>query len=62
MKPSLRSKFLLLEVGGTLVVRSNDGKPSLVRNYASSLGAEYRRRFTVNYDRSKNRCTVTRTA
>ncbi len=62
MKPSLRSRFLLLEVGGTLVVRSNDGKPSLVRNYASSLGAEYRRRFTVSYDRTKNRCTVTRTA
>lgn len=62
MKPSLRSKFLLLEVGGTLVVRSIDARPSMVRNYASSLGAEYRRRFTVNFDRIKNRCTVTRIA
>lgn len=62
MKTSLRSRFLLLEVGGTMVVRNNDGKQSLVRNYASTLGAEYRRKFTVKYDRTKNRCTVTRTA
>lgn len=62
MKASLRSKILLLEVGGTLLVRAGDGKPSLVRNYASTLGAEYRRRYTVNYDRVRNRCTVTRTA
>ena len=62
MKQSLRSRFLLLEVGEQLVVRSADGKQSLVRNYASSLGAEYRRKFTVNYDRAKNRCTITRTA
>ena len=62
MKQSLRSRFLLLEVGSQMVVRPKDGKLTLVRNYASSLGAEYRRRFTVNYDRAKNSCTVTRTA
>lgn len=62
MKASLRSRILLLEVGGTLLVRAADGKPSLLRNYASTLGAEYRRKFSVNYDRERNRCLVTRTA
>lgn len=62
MKLSLRSKILQMEVGGTLIVRFADGKPSLVRNYASTLGAEYRRTYSVNYDRAKNRCLVTRTA
>lgn len=62
MKASLRSKILLLEVGGTLLVRAADGKPSLVRNYASVLGSEYRRKYSVSYDRERNRCTVTRTA
>jgi hypothetical protein len=51
-----------MEVGETLLVRYADGKPSLVRNYASTLGAENRRRYSVNYDRKWNRCTVTRTA
>lgn len=62
MKTSLRSRILLLEVGGTLLVRAADGKPSLVRNYASVLGSEYRRKYSVSYDRDRNRCTVTRTA
>lgn len=51
-----------MEVGDTLLVRSTDGKPSLVRNYASTLGAENRRKYSVNYDRIRNRCLVTRTA
>lgn len=62
MKTSLRSKFLKMEVGATLIVRETDGKLSLVRNYASQLGGEYKRKFTVNYERAKNRCLVTRTA
>jgi len=62
MKKSLRSKFLEMEIGATLIVRAKDGKPSLVRNYASTIGGEYRRTYTVNYDREKNRCLVTRTA
>lgn len=62
MKTSLRAKFLLLEVGGILTVRTDDGKPSLLRNYASQIGAEHGRRYKVHYDRARNRCTVTRTA
>jgi len=62
MKTSLRSKILMMEVGATLVVRENDGKLSLVRTYASALGGEYKRKYSVNYDRARNRCLVTRTA
>jgi len=62
MKLSLRSKFLAMEVGTSLIVRESDGKLSLVRNYASTLGGEYKRKYSVSYDRSKNRCIVTRTA
>lgn len=62
MKKSLRSKILEMEIGAVLTVRAKDGKPSLVRNYASTIGGEYRRTYTVNYDREKNRCLVTRTA
>jgi len=51
-----------MEVGATLIVRENDGKLSLVRVYASQLGGEYKRKYSVNYDRARNRCIVTRTA
>lgn len=52
----------MMEVGATLIVRETDGKLSLVRNYASALGGEYKRKYSVNYDRARNRCLVTRTA
>ena len=52
----------MMEVGSTLIVRESDGKLSLVRTYASSLGGEYKRKYSVSYDRNRNRCIVTRTA
>lgn len=59
-RPSLRSRFLSMNVRETIVVPLSLYKSELVRNYASQLGRDYGRKFVTRFDHGAQAHIVTR--
>ena len=51
-----------LTLHGTIIISAEAYKGITVRNYASELGREQRKKFTTHLNREKNRYEITRIA
>lgn len=58
----LRKRMTELSLYGTIIISAEAYKGITVRNYASELGREQRKKFTTHFNRAKNRFEITRTA
>lgn len=59
---SLRSRFVALPVQGSMAVSIDEHRTSTIRNYASMLGLDLKRKYEVRLDKVARRYIITRTA